>query len=61
MTQEKFDYHIEQTNTRLEKIEEKLDQLIEAKGNHNGQLSLLVMFISALVSSAVSYLVKNKN
>lgn len=46
----------EQIHARLERIENKLDSLADTRANQAGQLKILIIFISAVVSVAVHFL-----
>lgn len=50
MNVEKFEYHIEQTNDRLDKIEQKIDILLETRGQTKAMMFLLTTIVSAVTS-----------
>ena len=54
MSEELFKYHIEETNARLERIEDKIDLLTESKA----YVKVMVFGIPIVVSVATSLLIK---
>ena len=54
MEKDLFDYHIKETNRRLESIEQKLDVLMDGKVRSTQNSKIFITMISIVVSALVS-------